>query len=324
MRATSSTPLRDFMKQIVREPSRVSRATSSAASARTLRRVCSTSSSTRRVPHRDLAPRAGRGVLVDELHVVEARRGARPARPGWRSSRSRAGSAASCRRPARRAAAGAARWRRGCRRRRGRRAPRRRRRRRGSRTGRPSFAWWGSTPMWSMSGLVRMRFERRRICRALLARRVAVVDRGADLLVQPEPVQRARLVLRERLRRVEVERAGVRVGEQRLERRELEAERLARRGPRGDDRRARPRRVERLRLMRVQLLDPGGRERLAQPGVQVTGNRCERRLARPLERLADEPPVGAAVLQDAGPRLGLTDGGHPGRCYSRPGYPRQR
>ncbi len=43
--ATSSTPLRDFMKQIVREPERTSSATSSEASLSTLRRVCSASSS---------------------------------------------------------------------------------------------------------------------------------------------------------------------------------------------------------------------------------------------------------------------------------------
>ena len=41
--------------------------------------------------------------------------------------------------------------------------------------------------------------------RALLARRVAVVDGRADRLVQPEAAQRARLVLGERLGRVEVE-----------------------------------------------------------------------------------------------------------------------
>ena len=47
--------------------------------------------------------------------------------------------------------------------------------------------------------------------RARLARGVAVVDRGANALGQPEARQRARLVLGERLGGVEVERAGARV-----------------------------------------------------------------------------------------------------------------
>ena len=62
---------------------------------------------------------------------------------------------------------------------------------------------------------------------ALLARRVAVVDRVAHA-VDAERVQRARLVLRERLGRVEVQRARLGVAAQHVERRELEAQRLAR------------------------------------------------------------------------------------------------
>ena len=85
--------------------------------------------------------------------------------------------------------------------------------------------------------------------RALLARRVAVVDRGPDLLGQPEGVDRARLVLRERLRRIQVQRARLRVAAQDVERGHVEAQRLARRGAGGDDRRPLPRRLQRLRLM---------------------------------------------------------------------------
>ncbi len=140
----------------------------------------------RRVPHRDLAPRARRAVLVDERDVVEARSAARRARRGWRSSRWPAGCAASCRRRRRSAAAGAGRSRRGCRTRRGRRAPRRRRRSRGSRTGRAQRAVVGQDPDVEHVGVredeVRALADRR----ALLARRVAVVDRRAQLLVQPE------------------------------------------------------------------------------------------------------------------------------------------
>src|SRR5215211_183692 len=97
-----------------------------------------------------------------------------------------------------------------------------------------------------MSGLVRMTLARRR---ALLARRVTVVDRWPGAL-DAERLERARLVLRERLGRVEVERAGARVAAQRVQRRELEAERLAARGPRRDDRRACPGGVQRLGLVR--------------------------------------------------------------------------
>ena len=91
--------------------------------------------------------------------------------------------------------------------------------------------------------------------RALLARRVAVVDRRADLLVQAERVQRARLVLRERLRRVEVERARRRLLEQVRERRQVEAHGFPGSGAGGDDEVALHRRVDRLDLVRVQRLD---------------------------------------------------------------------
>ena len=90
--------------------------------------------------------------------------------------------------------------------------------------------------------------------RPLLARRVAVVDRRPGAL-DAERVQRARLVLRQRLRRVEVERAGARVAAQRVERRQLEAERLAARRAGGDDRRARPGGMEGVGLMRPQVVD---------------------------------------------------------------------
>jgi hypothetical protein len=52
--------------------------------------------------------------------------------------------------------------------------------------------------------------------RPLASGRVTVVDREADRLLEAEPVQRARLVLGERLGRVEVESARGRVGAQNL------------------------------------------------------------------------------------------------------------
>ena len=83
--------------------------------------------------------------------------------------------------------------------------------------------------------------------RARLARRVAVVDRRAHALAQAERGQRARLVLGERLRRIEVERARARLLAEHVERRQVEAHRLARGGAGGDDRRARRRRRRRPR-----------------------------------------------------------------------------
>ena len=53
----------------------------------------------------------------------------------------------------------------------------------------------------------------------LVARRVAVVDRGADRLVQAEGVEHSRLVLGERLGRIQVEGASGPVGAQHLKRR---------------------------------------------------------------------------------------------------------
>ena len=87
--------------------------------------------------------------------------------------------------------------------------------------------------------------------RALLARRVAVVDREPGVL-DVEAVERARLVLGERLRRVEVERAGAGVAAEDVEGGELEAERLAGGGAGGDDRRAGPGGVDRLGLVAVE------------------------------------------------------------------------
>jgi hypothetical protein len=140
---------------------------------------------------------------------------------------------------------------------------------------------------------------------ALLPRRVAVVDRRAHGLAEPERVDRTRLVLRERLRGVEVERARLGVAAQDVQRRQVEAQRLARRRPRRDDRRALPRSLQRLRLMGVQLFDARRPQALQQLGVQVVGQRRQLGRPGPLERLPDEPPVFASRLDQRGPRLGL-------------------
>jgi hypothetical protein len=140
---------------------------------------------------------------------------------------------------------------------------------------------------------------------ALLARRVAVVDRRAHGLAEPERVDRPRLVLGERLRGVQVERARLAVAAQHVQRRQVEAQRLARGSAGRDDRRPRPRSLQRLRLVGVELIDPGAPQTREQLGVQVVGQR--RQLGRPgaLVGLPDEPSVLAARLDQRGPRLGL-------------------
>src|SRR6185295_5358818 len=132
-----------------------------------------------------------------------------------------------------------------------------------------------------------------------------------DLLREAELVERAGLVLGERLRRVQVERAGARVAAEDVERRQVEAQRLARGGPRRDDRRPRPGGLERLGLVRVELVDSGAEEALAEGGVEVAGDRGEVRVALAFVRLADEALVGAAGVEEVGPGLGAARDGHP-------------
>ncbi len=268
----------------------------------------------RRVPHRDLPPRAGRAVAVDERHVVEAGqalgeldrvgdRGAReqeprlgavgtrdPPQPPQHVRHVRAEHAAvdvglvddDDREVGEEV------------------APR---------------AVVGQDPDVEHVGVREDQVRPPPDRRALLALRVAVVDRGPDLLLKPELVQRPRLVLGERLRRVEVERPRTRVAAQHVERRQVEAQRLARRRAGRDDRRARPGRLERLGLVGVQLGDPGALEALADGGMEVGGDRREPRLAGALVRLADQALVGAPGVEQIGPRLGSARDGH--RSHAR-------
>src|SRR5215211_3675680 len=138
-----------------------------------------------------------------------------------------------------------------------------------------------------MSGLVRMTLARRR---ALLARRVTVVDRWPRAL-DAERLQRTRLVLRERLGRVEVERAGARVAAERVERRQLEAERLAAGGAGGDDRRPRPGRVQGGGLVRPEPLDAARLQRVRDLRMELVGQRDLAGAAAVLGGLHDEPLV---------------------------------
>jgi hypothetical protein len=114
---------------------------------------------------------------------------------------------------------------------------------------------------------------------ALLARRVAVVDRCS----QPRDLQgrnRAELVLGQRLRRVQVERAELRLPRQRVEHRQVERQRLPACGAGGDDQvPAATGRLPGVGLVRVEAVDA---ERGTDAWMQVVGKRREPRLARRL------------------------------------------
>ena len=185
--------------------------------------------------------------------------------------------------------------RRASRRRRGRRAPRRRRRSGGCAARRAHRSWRGSTPTWSMSGFVRMRFAHLRICQRCSCRRVAVVDRRTHAR-HGELAERARLVLRERLRRIEVERAVLRLARERVEHGQVEGERLARRGAGRDDQvPAALRGLPGLGLMRVELARcPAARAPRARSGAgrRAAARRAARAAARSSGRRAPRPGGG--------------------------------
>ena len=88
---------------------------------------------------------------------------------------------------------------------------------------------------------------------ALLARRVAVVDRGPQR-TQAQAVQRARLVLGQRLGGIEVERAGGGIAAERVQNGQVECQRLAAGGAGGHDRVALERRLQRIGLVGEQGL----------------------------------------------------------------------
>ena len=112
---------------------------------------------------------------------------------------------------------------------------------------------------------------------AALALGVAVVDRRLDAL-DAERRERAGLVLRERLRRVEVERPALRLAREQVEHRQVEGEALAARGARRHDRvPALAQRVPGLGLVPVQRGDPLADERRGDARVEVV----RERLARP-------------------------------------------
>ena len=148
---------------------------------------------------------------------------------------------------------------------------------------------------------------------ALLARRVAVVDRRADLLAQPEArAARAPGPARAPSSGTGTARAPSARCSRACERRQVEAQRLARRGAGRDDEvgpptpRGPPRPGAR-RAARCPARSSASRS----SGCRSAGSRRGAGGALALERLADEPLVGAAGLEQGVPGLGLrVDDGH--------------
>ena len=129
---------------------------------------------------------------------------------------------------------------------------------------------------------------------AALGLRVAVVDRRAQTR-QPQLAERAGLVLRQRLRRVEVERPHLRVGGDGVQHGEVEGERLPARRAGGDDEVLAPAGGSQgVRLVGVEALDAARRERGLEARVERgEGDRLRlgsRHLLDVRELLAREEP----------------------------------
>ena len=108
---------------------------------------------------------------------------------------------------------------------------------------------------------------------ALLGLRVAVVDRRLHAL-QPERLERTGLILRERLRRIEVERPALRLPCEQVEHGQVEREALAARGPGRDDQVAAGAcRFPRLGLVPPEGSDPEPDERRGDARVEVVRKR---------------------------------------------------
>ncbi len=127
--------------------------------------------------------------------------------------------------------------------------------------------------------------------RAILARRVAVVDRVSQR-GRSQLREAARLILRERLGRIEVESARTRVAGEHVQDREVEAERLPARGSRRHDRVAlRHDALPRLRLVREESADAVPRECLFHVVVKFPRYLAQLGFVRRLVRARDETLV---------------------------------
>ena len=139
-----------------------------------------------------------------------------------------------------------------------------------------------------------------------VARRVAVVDdaRDAQLGLGDQLAQAGLLIARQRLGRIEVERARFRLTSERLEHRQVKTKALPAGGGRGDHE-VPPghRQVEGLGLMGVELGHSSRRERAPEPRVE--GGRKGRRVARG----RTEAPIGCQARLHVARRQPVLDGG---------------
>ena len=194
--------------------------------------------------------------------------------------------------------------------RRGRRAPRRSRRPRGSRTAPPRRRGWGGCRRAACRGWSARRSRcggSGRAPRAACRRRRSP---GARAWSGRTPPAHAPGPARAPWSGTGTARARAAVAAEHVERRQVEAQRLARGGARSSRSSGPPR-------PRLQRLAPGGstgarrrmpRERREHVRVQLRGRLDEPRPPGALARLAHEPPVLAAGVQQRAPRLGSAVG----------------
>ena len=137
---------------------------------------------------------------------------------------------------------------------------------------------------------------------AALALGVAVVDRGFDAL-ETEGGERTRLVLRERLRRIEVERPRLRLLREGVEHREVEGEALAAgRAGRDDGVLAAADGFPRLRLVAPEARDSLRDERGCDPRIEVVRERLAATRASRLGHEVGELPCVEQVSPGGGRR----------------------
>ena len=116
-------------------------------------------------------------------------------------------------------------------------------------------------------------------------------------------MERAGLILCERLGRVEVERSRVTVAVEDVERREVEAQRLPGGGAGGHDHGAVRGALPGLGLVDVQRPDSGRLQGVANGRVQVVRKRLGGGALGPSARLVDEPLIGSPRLEQFVPWL---------------------
>ena len=177
-----------------------------------------------------------------------------------------------------------------------------------------------------MSGFVSTTFAHLRICQRRSDLRVPVVDRRLDAL-HAELAERARLVLRECLRRIEVQRPALRLAGEQVENGQVEGEALPARGARRHDRVAAGTECfPRLGLMRVEPRDPLRDESRGDARVEVVrellGSAGPRGLDREVRELCSLEELEPGRRDDTHkPYASLRPTGVPSRAENTPVEP---